>query len=132
MIQELCILLGRFFQIRDDYLDAFADPSVLGKEGTDIQEGKCSWVVLKALSMCSEEDSISIKQHYGKANPEDISEVKTIFAKYDLKSHFVTYEKETKERIEEILASNEFPLRSLIPFFRMLSSKLFGIIVYSL
>ena len=33
VLADLCLQLGRFFQIRDDYLDVFADPSVLKKVG---------------------------------------------------------------------------------------------------
>lgn len=31
VLKEICTLLGQYFQIKDDYLDVFADPSVLGK-----------------------------------------------------------------------------------------------------
>lgn len=122
-VKELCVLLGRYFQIRDDYLDAFADPSVLGKEGTDIQEGKCSWVILTVLSMCSEEDKIALKKLYGKNDPHP---VRQIYAKYDVKSVFVNYENATLQKVRDILVSTTFPDARLLPFFWALVEKLFG------
>lgn len=122
-LRELCILLGRFFQIRDDFLDAFADPSVLGKEGTDIQEGKCSWVILTVFSLCSEEDKKILKEMYGKSDPRPVKE---IYAKYDVESEFMRFETETLQKTREILMSKTFPDARLVPFFNALVVKLFG------
>lgn len=130
MIQELCLVLGRFFQIRDDYLDVFADASVLGKEGTDIQEGKCSWVVLKVMTLCNDTDLEELKQNYGKDDIAKVNRVKEIFSKYDMKSHFETCKKESLDRCHSILQSDHFPMPSLIPLFSLLISKLFLFIVW--
>ena len=35
LLKEICTVLGQYFQIKDDYLDVFADPSVLGKVSVD-------------------------------------------------------------------------------------------------
>lgn len=47
-------------QVQDDFLDCYADPSVIGKIGTDIQDRKCSWLICQALKMSTEDQRLCI------------------------------------------------------------------------
>ena len=49
---EVGRLMGIAFQLKDDWLDAFADPDKFGKkQGGDIIEGKKTYLILKALEL---------------------------------------------------------------------------------
>ncbi|MGB1592016.1 MAG: FPP/GGPP synthase family protein, partial [Promethearchaeia archaeon] len=53
--EAICMGLGKYFQVTDDFLDCYGSPEVIGKVGTDIQDKKCSWLCVQALSKCTKE-----------------------------------------------------------------------------
>lgn len=77
--KAILIKMGQYFQMQDDYLDCFADPEVLGKIGTDIQDNKCSWIVCTALQQATAEQKEIIVQNYGQDDEERISVIKALF-----------------------------------------------------
>jgi geranylgeranyl diphosphate synthase type I len=58
--------LGEAFQLRDDVLGVFGDPSETGKPaGDDLREGKRTMLVAKALEQASPAQTALVTQHLG-------------------------------------------------------------------
>lgn len=94
--EEALLPLGVFFQAQDDYLDVYGDPAKIGKVGTDVEEGKCSWLILKALELADEEQREAIARNYGQRDPSAINAIKELFKQLSLEQHFLEYEEEFK------------------------------------
>ena len=91
----VCLPMGEFFQMQDDFLDCFGDPAVIGKVGTDIEEGKCTWLVLRALERATEEQKALLAAKLGTSDPAEVAEVKALYRELGLPELFAKLEEET-------------------------------------
>jgi len=108
--QKICVKMGQYFQIQDDYLDCFADPEVLGKIGTDIEDSKCSWLVVKALEKANAKQKKVIKDNYGLHDPAKVQKIKDLYREMKLEEMFRAYEEDAhKELSKEIREQKEVP-----------------------
>lgn len=102
---DILIPLGQYFQIQDDYLDAFGDPAFIGKIGTDIQDNKCSWLINQALQRCSPEQRKVLDTAYGRKDKELEAKVKVIFNELKLEKVYKEYEEKAVEELRTKIAA---------------------------
>ncbi|KAL1500777.1 hypothetical protein ABEB36_006222 [Hypothenemus hampei] len=104
--KTILLEMGEFYQVQDDFLDCFGDPSTTGKQGTDIQEGKCSWLAVMALQRSSPAQRKIMEEHYGRSDPESVATIKKLYEELCLPSTFAIYEEESfnliKTHIQQI------------------------------
>lgn len=97
--RTILVEMGQFFQVQDDYLDCFGDPSVTGKVGTDIEEGKCTWLSVVALQRASPSQRAVMEEHYGRPDPDSIAKVKDLYKELGLPATYRAYEDSTSSMI---------------------------------
>lgn len=101
--EEILLPMGHFFQVQDDYLDCFGDPQVTGKKGTDIEDGKCTWLIVTALSVCSPAQRQLIQDHYGLKDEASVAAVKAVFRELEMDRRFVEYEESSSAEIQRLI-----------------------------
>ena len=84
--------MGHLFQVQDDFLDCFGDPNVTGKIGTDIQDGKCSWLIVVAMQKANSGQKEILEQNYGQN--DGVEHVKKVYQELNLEKFYKTYEEE--------------------------------------
>ncbi|XP_018009250.1 farnesyl pyrophosphate synthase isoform X2 [Hyalella azteca] len=93
--RTILLEMGSFFQVQDDYLDCFGDASVTGKVGTDIGEGKCTWLAVVALQRASPAQRALMEQHYGSSSDKSVEVVTTLYKELGLPATYRSYEEST-------------------------------------
>uniref|UniRef100_M4BYV0 Farnesyl pyrophosphate synthase n=1 Tax=Hyaloperonospora arabidopsidis (strain Emoy2) TaxID=559515 RepID=M4BYV0_HYAAE len=104
LAKNICVQIGEYFQVQDDFLDCYGDEKVIGKVGTDIQDNKCSWLVVQALDRASPEQRNMLKENYGRSDPEAIAVVKELYNELDLATVYHRYEDETYKALSQEIA----------------------------
>eukprot|EP00794_Sanderia_malayensis_P016956 gene16956-18663_t len=106
--QSILLEMGEYFQIQDDYLDCYGDPAVIGKVGTDIQEGKCSWLIIQVLQRTTEEQrrELKLQENYGVDDMKCVEHIKKIYNDFQLPKLFEEYEEEVYGKILKLIENN--------------------------
>lgn len=97
--EAVLLKMGRFFQVQDDYLDCYGDPKITGKIGTDIQDGKCSWPIVTALTICNKNQLEILQNNYGRNDQTCVEEVKSVYNELDIVSKYLEFEEQQYQEI---------------------------------
>jgi len=100
---DILIPLGEYFQIQDDYLDAFGDPSVIGKIGTDIKDNKCGWLINQALLRCTPDQRQLLDENYGRKDDAKEAKVKELYVEMKLDKIYEEYEEQRVAEIRKLI-----------------------------
>ncbi|CAG2176053.1 unnamed protein product, partial [Oppiella nova] len=90
--EDILLKIGHLFQVQDDYLDCFGDPDVIGKIGTDIEEGKCCWPIVQAFRVCNRDQRATLEANYGLKDGDSVAKVKDIYRGLGVKEMFADEE----------------------------------------
>ncbi|KAK3738829.1 hypothetical protein QZH41_011041 [Actinostola sp. cb2023] len=101
--KAILLEMGEFFQIQDDFLDAYGDPKITGKVGTDIEENKCTWLIVNALERVSPQQLTIIKENYGINDQDATLKVKEIYKELGLDKMFHEYEESSYQKIIDLI-----------------------------
>ncbi|XP_071651827.1 farnesyl pyrophosphate synthase-like [Temnothorax longispinosus] len=93
--KTILLEMGHLYQVQDDYLACFGDAEACGKDNTDIEEGKCTWLVVVALQRATPEQRKILEECYGFSDPEKVNRVKQLYTDLGLPNTYSIYEEET-------------------------------------
>jgi farnesyl diphosphate synthase len=101
--KDITVKMGDYFQVQDDYLDAFAEPTVLGKIGTDIVLHKYSWLALQGTARCNGDQMAILKSNYGRRDPDCEARVQDLYRELKLDAVYDEHAEKTAAEAEEMI-----------------------------
>ncbi|CAF3194035.1 unnamed protein product [Rotaria socialis] len=118
-VKTITLNIGTYFQVQDDYLDCYGDINRTGKIGTDIQERKCSWLIVQAMKLLEKNDRRRdiLRDNYGNDDQNKVQRVKDIYEELNLKEIYQQYEEKTYQNIIQLINQANFnskPLEQLL------------------
>lgn len=120
-VKKAAYQIGFLFQSQDDFLDVYGDPNVTGKIGTDIQDGKCTWLAVRALQKMHSNPQKSaqlitdFKQCFGSSDPEKVEKIKKIYDELQLRDEFRRFEQHFSGEIKKSIAEIPDVIQPLRP-----------------
>ncbi|KAL9373292.1 hypothetical protein Peur_032912 [Populus x canadensis] len=99
-VKNILVEMGTYFQVQI---------------GTDIEDFKCSWLVVKATEICNEEQKKLLHENHGKLDPANAAQVKALYNDLNLQGVFADYESKTYEKL--ITSIEDHPSKAVLKSF---------------
>ena len=103
--RSILLPMGEYFQIQDDYLDCYGTYEQIGKIGRDIEENKCSWLVVQALKRVTPEQRQILEDNYAHEEVECVARVKQLYQDLGIEAIFHAYEEESYQQLKSLIDS---------------------------
>ncbi|KAF2897512.1 hypothetical protein ILUMI_08668 [Ignelater luminosus] len=100
-IKSILSEIRNYFVVKNDILDCYGDPLITGKIGSDIRDGKCTWLITKALEKATHNQKEVLKYYYGRPDLQSELEIKMLYEDLDVLKDFLEYEEESYNLIRE-------------------------------
>ncbi|XP_013162501.1 PREDICTED: uncharacterized protein LOC106113988 [Papilio xuthus] len=111
-VDDILTDVGIWSQINNDFTDYYDDDEQTGKTGSDIQEGKCTWLAVTALQRCSPTQREEFVANYGSWQPDHVTRIRDIYQQLGIVGIYYREERSTYDRILkkiESLPANAVP-----------------------
>ncbi|KAF2882477.1 hypothetical protein ILUMI_23702 [Ignelater luminosus] len=117
--------LGHYFGAQNDILDCYGDPLITGKVGTDIRDGKCTWLIAKALEKATDNQMQMLKRYYGRPDFQSDLKIKSVYEQLNILEDFLAYEEESYNQICKLIKEmpEEFPQDYFLKFVNALYGR---------
>lgn len=114
--REVLCIMGEYFQIQDDYLDCYGTPEQIGKIGTDIQDNKCGWLVVHALTLVTPAQRAVLEENYGRHDEDKVNIIKKLYLDLNMEAEYHKYEEASYIKINQILDETKELPREVFEF----------------
>ncbi|XP_063929821.1 farnesyl pyrophosphate synthase-like [Zophobas morio] len=104
--EDLSKDLTFLYQVQNDFLDCYGNPEKSGKRGTDIEEGKCTWLAVMAMKKGNHSQIETMKQCYGSKDPEAITTVLNLFEELNLKDIYQSSVEKSVNQLRKNISQN--------------------------
>ncbi|XP_063788908.1 farnesyl pyrophosphate synthase-like [Pseudophryne corroboree] len=104
--KAIVLEMGEVYQAQNDYLDCYGDPSIMGRAGTDIEEKKCTWLVVEALKRVTPEQRKILEENYGYDDVDKVQKVKQLYEDLGLAAVYRQYEEDSYQRLQTLISQH--------------------------
>jgi farnesyl diphosphate synthase len=132
-LEEILMHIGMLVQVQNDYLDVYGKKN---KNASDISNGKCSWLIARALEKADQAQRKTLIENYGVNKAESVERVKKVFEELDIRNDLLDFEKKqhtlAKQKCEDFcekgksspqLGKHGFPIQTFDYLFAFLESR---------